>query len=694
MTTTFDDALAFDGEAFDALAPLTALEVSGATPAAPAAAGGGHVLRRIRESVVAAHASALGAQEALQRLRIARIAGTTPEAGPPQRPRVFLATAQRTDSHGLAVLSTPMGRLAPRDLPAPATTEGAFKPLARTAATRLGQVELEKLREGDMAGVFGSAYDQRGDNPQVRLLNTTQGLVTDVLGVDRGAGRWNRGALWARCVLPGAPSDPVAAVLEAVAQAAQVFALQVGLHLCFADAAFEFGSAEVELTEALPNDPAELSMHVSDVDMIPRPWLTAEAELTVSGVVAARVHGLRLEVRERPGVPVGPETGGVVPRFLGRRNAQGEPALLGEFHMIHSSRGDLAITLGPEFAHYAGRRATRMPSGGLRLCDRLMTVEGTRHQLQAGRAVSEYDSPADCWYYLESANASMPNVIYMETSLQSALLLGYYLGATLTDPQEDYSLRNLDGTATVLREVDLRDRTIRQRSELLSTSVLSGAVLQSFSYELSVDGEPFYRGESLFGFFSEQALANQTGLDGGGYVPTWLERQLVTPPVRTIEVGARGPHGPARNTGHLHLLDHVQVVDDGGDYGRGYLRAVRPVREDDWFFRRHFHLDPVMPGSLGVEAVIQAMQEWLVDSGLAAELPEPEFVLPAGVPMTWRYRGQILATDEEMTLEVHLKDVRADHERVTVVGDASVWKPGMRIYHLENVAVELRGARS
>jgi 3-hydroxymyristoyl/3-hydroxydecanoyl-(acyl carrier protein) dehydratase len=218
--------------------------------------------------------------------------------------------------------------------------------------------------------------------------------------------------------------------------------------------------------------------------------------------------------------------------------------------------------------------------------------------------------------------------------------------------------------------------------------VLTGAVLQGFRYELWLDGEdrdavgPFYSGQSLFGFFTETALANQTGLDNGASVPTWLEEH---PEARVREVlVATGASGP------LDLISRMEVVDDGGRHGAGYLRAARPVDPADWFFARHFHLDPVMPGSLGIEAVIQALQAWLVDSGATAGLADPEFVVPAGLELTWRYRGQILAGDGEMTLEVHVRGVERRPGRVRVVADASLFKPGLRIYELDGIATEIR----
>ncbi|MEU8897173.1 beta-ketoacyl synthase [Nocardia sp. NPDC048505] len=733
MTIAPLDTLDFDGEPFDVLAWSLALEPAAGpapqpptapaapprngsvpatqpstvpVPATPTAAAPvadspadpiAALLREVRSELVTAHLSALEVQTAWQRRALETLGHHDPGArasvpAPAARPeQSFEVVLDYTTRAGLTVSAAP-GHPVVHELPPPATTMNAFKFLARTPITALDATALAALGRGEVAAVFGPAYDQEGVNPDIRLTDGTCARLTEVLEIAGRGGPWARGRLRATCRIDG--PDPVTAATELTWQAAQVLAVRAGLQLCLAGARFQAGEPFEAILSAPMTGPAELIADVVQIDLLPRPWLRINAEIRCAGEVVARVHGLTLVVAEEPGLPIGPDAGGAIPRFLGRRNVFGQRALLGEFHMTHSARGDLGIALGPEFSAYAGRRATRMPNHGLQLCDRVMAVDGRRGQLGAGSAHTEYDSPADSWYYAESANASMPNIVYMETSLQSALLLGYFLGATLTSPQEDFSLRNLDGSATVLREVDLRDKTIQQTSRLTDTTVLAGAVLQTFTYELAVDGEPFYAGESLFGFFNGPALANQNGLDNGEFVPTWLDAQEQRPDVRVIDVAARRAAGTGMPcaVGHLAMLDRIETVDGAGAFGLGYLRATRAVRGDDWFFGYHFYLDPVMPGSLGVEAVIQAMQEWTVATGLAAELVAPEFVLPVGVALSWRYRGQILAEDELMTLEAHIKSVERRPGRIRVIADASVWKPGMRIYELLDVAVELRDA--
>jgi FabA-like domain len=100
-----------------------------------------------------------------------------------------------------------------------------------------------------------------------------------------------------------------------------------------------------------------------------------------------------------------------------------------------------------------------------------------------------------------------------------------------------------------------------------------------------------------------------------------------------------------------------------------------------------------MPGSLGVEAVQQGLQIFALAAGLA-DGPETTFAVPTGVPFTWTYRGQILRDEPRLMFELDVTDIRETSTGLLLLADASVFKPGMRIYHFTGVALEIRGTRS
>jgi 3-hydroxymyristoyl/3-hydroxydecanoyl-(acyl carrier protein) dehydratase len=710
MTAQLD----FTGEPFDALAyapPTTTAPAQGAppppgtvppraagpAPGPPAGQGPGvaSIARELRRSVAQAHAQSLRAHAALQHKLLRELSRDHAAS------RLGNGSPAMTPSPAPALAVSPGSPLSPGfpagPVPVPVTTETQFKPLARTAVRDLDASALDRLACGDVAAVFGAAYDQGEANASVA---TTRSSLHSVQGLSPRGGSWGRGGLTARTapLTAGDGAAAARAVAAAVTEAAQVAALSFGLQLCLADATLAgecpgrpAGPVQVDVGPV--SGPVDLLIDVTAVDLVPRPHLTADAQVLAGGVTVGFVRGVTVAVAEKPGVPVGPAAGGRPDRWLGRRSPTGERALLSEFHLTHCSRGDQGTAFGPEFAHYTGRKATRLPDGGLLLVDRVLEINGQRGVLDRGTHRTEYDAPADSWYYQDTANASMPNCVYMETSLQAALLLGYYLGGTLAMPPGDaITLRNLGGTATVLREVDLRDKTISQDSALLSTSLVPGSSLQNFAYTQSVDGAAYYRGETMFGYFSDAAMANQTGLDAGRNVPTWLDAQSSAPRTRIIDVAARraDPAAALVSRRHLTLLDEIEVVDGGGQFGQGYLRSVRAIDPGEWFFARHFRYDPVIPGSLGVESVLQALQEWLLDAGAGDQLRDPGFILPAGLEFNWKYRGQFLPTDGTVTLEAHIKSVQRKPGRVRVTADASLWKPGLRIYELTDAAIELR----
>ncbi|MFI7666206.1 beta-hydroxydecanoyl-ACP dehydratase [Nocardia sp. NPDC049526] len=610
--------------------PPAVQEVATSTAVAKARPQTPGPLTEIRSGVVAAHRAALTAQVALQRAIWQR-------AVHPQVPG--------TD-HGHGGPSISGARIA-------AAPEWTFKPLARTTRTSLDRTALARLTEGDVADVFG--YRRSGVESVARLAAAGPLVLTDVVAIELRGGTGN-----GRLVAHFDGDTRTAAV-----QAAEVFALFTGMQLCLSRSTLV---SEPGTTESRTGT---VEFVVREIDLVPRPHVTGTA--TIAGSAPLEVT---VTVTEPAGAGVGP--GAAVPGLL-----------LNEFHMTHLARGDQAIAMGHEFAEYTGVRATRLPTGGLLLVDRVIEFDGARGKLDAATYRTEYDSPADSWYYGDTANESMPHFVYMETSLQAALLMGYYAGPTLTQPGVTLSLRNLGGTATVLRQVDLRDKTIEQTSRLLSTTILPGSSLQNFDYTLSVDGEPFYTGETMFGYFSDEALANQTGLDAGRSVPTWLDEHPQA--TRTIDVAARRADPDARLCARrtLALIDRIDVVDGGGKYGAGYLHSLREIDPADWYFARHFHLDPVIPGSLGVESVIHAIQEWMLDAGFADTIGAPVFRIPSDIAFSWRYRGQFLPTDATVRLEAHIKEIRRGASGVTVIADGSLWKPGLRIYELVDLAIEL-----
>ncbi len=60
------------------------------------------------------------------------------------------------------------------------------------------------------------------------------------------------------------------------------------------------------------------------------------------------------------------------------------------------------------------------------------------------------------------------------------------------------------------------------------------------------------------------------------------------------------------------MFDRItEISDNGGEYGKGVVRAELDVKSDLWFFGCHFKNDPVMPGCLGLDALWQMVGFYL-----------------------------------------------------------------------------------
>ena len=60
------------------------------------------------------------------------------------------------------------------------------------------------------------------------------------------------------------------------------------------------------------------------------------------------------------------------------------------------------------------------------------------------------------------------------------------------------------------------------------------------------------------------------------------------------------------------MFDRItEITENGGEFGKGLIRAELDVKPDLWFFGCHFKNDPVMPGCLGLDAMWQMVGFYL-----------------------------------------------------------------------------------
>ncbi|WP_028864001.1 beta-ketoacyl synthase N-terminal-like domain-containing protein [Psychromonas aquimarina] len=460
------------------------------------------------------------------------------------------------------------------------------------------------------------------------------------------------------------------------------------------------GSTSVSVDSAL----TELEKHIEDIDSAAIHELENNLITDERGVQPFK-HAQRPLMRVESDLSAHREKG-VVPikhfeaPLVAGQNRTPDQVPFTPWHMFEFATGNISKCFGPDFDVYQGRIPPRTPCGDLQVVTQVVEVKGKRLDLKnPSSCIAEYYVPHDAWYFTKnSVDNWMPYSLIMEIALQPNGFISGYMGTTLKYPEKDLFFRNLDGSGELLKKIDLRGKTIVNKSVLLSTSMAGGAIIQSFTFDLLVDGETFYKGNAVFGYFSAESLTNQLGIDNGKITHAWfvdnntpeaqIERfDLTNKQLPFFQAPDAKPHYRLAG-GQMNFVDTVSVVEGGGKAGLAYIYGERTIDASDWFFRYHFHQDPVMPGSLGVEAIIELLQTYALKNDLGAQFSNPRFAAPL-TNVIWKYRGQITPLNKQMSLDVHITDIIRESGEVRLVGDANLSKDGLRIYEVKNIVLSI-----
>lgn len=361
------------------------------------------------------------------------------------------------------------------------------------------------------------------------------------------------------------------------------------------------------------------------------------------------------------------------------------------------SNGKPSNAFGPRFQRFDNhRKMIRLPGPPYDFMSRVTEVGGDMGAMKSGAdAVAEYDVLNDAWFFTANGQQTMPSAVLMEIALQPCGWLAAYIGCPLST-ETDLYFRNLDGTGTQHAEVTPQAGTLRTTVTCKNVAKAADTIIVSFTAAVHAGHELVYTVDTVFGFFPREALEQQVGL------PVTDEQRHAAElaceaPVIDLRPHPTGFFGPGARLADPMLLMIDRVTGrwpTGGSAGLGRWRAVKDVDPAEWFFKAHFYQDPVQPGSLGIEALLQLLEFGMLDLGLGDEAGPSARFEPVALhqPLIWRYRGQVLPTNKLITSLVEITRIERDDNGILAVADASLWVDGIRIYSAMNLAARIRYA--
>jgi len=385
---------------------------------------------------------------------------------------------------------------------------------------------------------------------------------------------------------------------------------------------------------------------------------------------------------------------------FGKKAVEKKPEVLFDREMLLAyAIGNPSEAFGKEYKAFDNERIiARLPGPPYFFMDNVTSINHKAWDLKPGGWIeSEYIIPEDEWYFKANRSNSMPFCILLEVALQPCGFLAAYAGSALRSDKQ-LKFRNLGGSAISHREVKKEDGKLTMRTKMKKVAEAAGMIIQEFDIQVLQNNNIIYEGETNFGFFTNATMKQQVGIrnpENTIYSPSAGEltrgesydlrvEAPLTPEDKTIDpfLSASMPSKA------LLMLDSIDTfIPDGGPEKLGYIKGIKEVDPDEWFFKAHFLQDPVCPGSLGLESFIQlikftALKKW----GHLAETHTFEFAPEC--KHNWIYRGQVVPKNKKVEVSAVITGIK-DSEEPEITADGYLCVDGILIYEMKNFTLTL-----
>ncbi len=565
---------------------------------------------------------------------------------------------------------------------------------------KLDSDQLTALRRGDLGAAFGAPFDRLPIDDVLPLPGGRMTLVHSVLALDPAGGPYGLGKIRAASEIH--PGDwfmvchfvddrvmPGTLMYEACLHALRILLMRIGWIGRRGRAAYEPvpGIANrlkcrgqiVESTSRVTYE-----VVIKELGFRSEPYAIADAVICADGRAIVEITDMALQLS-------GTDQMGLERLWAdaGAALAPRAPVPAADRAVLFDHRQILAFAIGNPSEGFgeryrpfdSGRFIARLPGPPYQFLHRVIEVDAQPWVMAAGgSALAEYDITPDTWYFAADRQDQVPFAVLLEVALQACGWLAAYMGSALTS-DDDLKFRNLGGEARQHRLVTRASGTLATRVRVTRISSTAGMILQHYDYAISDRAGLVYDGSSEFGFFHPRALVQQVGIrDSSPYR------------IGAAELGRAEsfavPEGAPFPDRDWRMVDEIDtLVSDGGPHGLGMVRGGAVVDPDAWFFKAHFRDDPVWPGSLGLESLLQLLKIMAARRWGAGE--HTVFESPALLDShRWTYRGQIVPANRRVTVQALVK-ARDDREQ-RLVADGHLEVDGLLIYQMHDFSMRMR----
>ena len=577
------------------------------------------------------------------------------------------------------------------------TYTGDYKELLAVQIESYSDEQLNALRQGDLVGCFGETFNDINLTKPVGLPSGRMTLVHRILKLDPTAGRFGIGQITGEADIY--PDDwfltchfvddrvmPGTLMYECCLHTLRVYLLRMGWIGEADEFVYEPIIGEVsqlkcrgQVTEETKAVQYEITLKEIGYQTDGTPYVLADALMYGDhrAIVQMKNMSVQLTGLKRDKLEA------LWSRQIAINNTK--QILFDNDSILAFAEGNPSEAFGDKYKIFDNeRKIARLPRPPYKFLDQIVSIKDCEQWvLKAGGVIeAEYEVPADEWYFTEDNQPYMPFAVLLEVALQPCGWLAAYLGSALTSGV-DISFRNLGGKATQFLQVTPDIGTLTTIVKMTSVSQSGGMIIQHYDYEMTSKNGLVYKGNTYFGFFSKQALADQIGI------------RDVVPYQATEKEQARAASFPYPDKAPLpadmmRMVDEISLYDsEGGPNNLGLIEGKATVKEEAWFFKAHFYEDPVWPGSLGLESFMQLLKVFAWERW-KGELEIGRFSfenMALNHVHEWVYRGQILPVDDEVTVQAVITEI--DDSSKTVKADGFLTVDGRIIYQMKDFALRI-----